>query len=161
MHRQVSHSMRGVLSGVLIVCVLTAAFSCATVPPVQTEEDVRAVTALAAAGKTDILSRQSHLPFLFDGEILVRSQDVSEMWRLTAAADLFRANPTVAGLSDTGPETYKLFAESKQVQLFFSKYAGEYARIAVIDTPNARVTLLLDGKSEGYSRIAGMKVDVR
>lgn len=161
MQRKISYSLRAILTCALIGCVMIAAFSCATAPPVQTEEDVRAVTALAAAGETGKLTEQSHIPFLFDGEILVRSRDAAEMWRLIAASGLFGENPPVADFSGVGPESYTLFSDTKQVELFFSKYVSDHARIAVIDTPHAILTLLLDGKSEGYSRIAGMKVDVR
>lgn len=161
MQRHLSHLVRAAVPFALIALTLITAFSCATAPPVQTEEDVRAVTALAAAGENEILTQQSYVPFLFDGEILGRGQDVAEMWRLVVRAGLFDGGVIVRSLADAGPETYKLFADSKQVEFFFSKYLSEYAQTAVLETPAATVTLLLDGKSEGYSRIAGMKVDVR
>ena len=161
MQRQVLKSIRVLLSCALTACVLTAALSCATAPPAPAEEDVRGVTELAAAGETEILTAQSHVPFLFDGEILGRGQDVAEMWRLIVGAGVFEAETTLGALSGVGPGSYRLFADSKQVELFFSKYVSENASTAVVETPAATVILLLDGRSEGYSRIAGMRVDVR
>jgi hypothetical protein len=161
MQRQVSQGIRAFLIITATTCVVLAALSCATAPPVQTEGDVRAVMSLAASGESEVLIEQSHAPFLFDGELLVRDQDIGDMWRLVIGAGLFDEGAAVVSITDAGPESYALFAEMKQVELFFSRYVSENARAAVIDTPSATVTLLLDGKSEGYSRIAGMRVDVR
>ena len=54
--------------------------ACVTAPPSQNEGRVAEVIELINDGPVEALVDQSHVPFFFDAELLVRSTDVSLMW---------------------------------------------------------------------------------
>lgn len=145
------------------VTVLTAAFlafalaSCSTIPFAQRPKNIMRVIDLFNAGKTASLVDASQVPFLFNGEIVELRGDVSTMWTNLVKSGLKIDDPQIVSTSAIGPESYKIFADSFGVKVFFEKYLPKGTALTKVSFKGGSFDLLLDGAHRGYPVVIGIK----
>jgi len=132
--------------------------SCATVPIAENEKSVEKVVDLFNRGETEKLSDLSQKPFLFDGEIILMQQDLDIFYGNLTNAGFVIDDYSIASLDRVDDDTYKNFAETMEVEVFFNKYIESSAVVATIKAKNGTFLLLLDGRKGLYPLIHGFKV---
>jgi len=139
--------MVGLRRAVALLAALGAALalvSCASFQRSRDGDAARRVTALVNAGQAERLAAMSAIPFLVDGEIVLLPDDVDSFWNGIAKAGL-RAQASVPGQGSTvGPESYKDFADTMEVRVFFEKYVKKGARILTVNAiPGGDILLIV------------------
>jgi hypothetical protein len=137
---------RFVVAGALAVLLLGA---CVTPPTSQNDGKVAEVIGLVNDGSAEDLVAQSHVPFFFDAELLVRSADIDLMWsRLRQSG--FEVAPVGFVMEPAGPSDYARVANTFDLQSFFSPdgYLPDDAAWVVADSSVGEVLILL-GDSDG------------
>ena len=131
--------------------------SCSTVPFARRESSVKAVTALVNAKDHQKLIRLSETPFLLDEEIIIMPGDVAFFWETALQNGLVIKEYTVESITPGEAEDYKYFSDSREIEIFFTKYVHEDSSIAKITSSSGVFFLLLTGKDGRYPRIFGFK----
>jgi len=143
--------------GTALLVILLAA-SCTTVPVSQRDNRVERLIEELNTADMDRLMELSARPFLLDGEIIVLESDLQMMWtNLRDAGFTFRS----ATLEDLGPvtdTTYRSFADTMDVRVWFEKYAAEDAALARISTSHGTFLIVTGdkvGRFRGLPQIFG------
>jgi hypothetical protein len=121
------------------------------------EDQVAKIIKLINSGDTDKLARVTRVPFLLDGEIIALQDDAGLLWKNLAQAGFTLQNAALADLIPVKEDTYKLFADTWEVEVFFKKYVPPKSMVAQIKADNGDFLLLLDGEKKGYAQILGIK----
>jgi hypothetical protein len=121
------------------------------------EDQVTKIIKLINSGDTDKLARVTRVPFLLDGEIIALQDDAGLLWKNLAQAGFTLQNAALADLIPVKEDTYKLFADTWEVEVFFKKYVPPKSMVAQIKADNGDFLLLLDGEKKGYAQILGIK----
>jgi hypothetical protein len=111
---------------------LTAALlltSCASIQRSRDEGEVRQLADLINSGQPQKLYSISGTPFLLDGEIVPLPEDVSAFWTgIVKAGFRVQGAALESGVPVTA-ESYRQFADTMEVNSFFSRYVKDDARI--------------------------------
>jgi hypothetical protein len=121
------------------------------------EDQVAKIIKLINSGDTDKLARVTRVPFLLDGEIIALQDDAGLLWKNLAQAGFTLQNAALADLIPVKEDTYKLFADTWEVEVFFKKYVPPKSMVAQVKADNGDFLLLLDGEKKGYAQILGIK----
>jgi hypothetical protein len=121
------------------------------------EDQVTKIIKLINSGDTDKLARVTSVPFLLDGEIIALQDDAGLLWKNLAQAGFTLQNAALADLIPVKEDTYKLFADTWEVEVFFKKYVPPKSMVAQVKADNGDFLLLLDGEKKGYAQILGIK----
>jgi hypothetical protein len=121
------------------------------------EDQVTKIIKLINSGDTDKLARVTRVPFLLDGEIIALQDDAGLLWKNLAQAGFTLQNAALADLIPVKEDTYKLFADTWEVEVFFKKYVPPKSMVAQVKADNGDFLLLLDGEKKGYAQILGIK----
>ncbi|MEE8442094.1 MAG: hypothetical protein V3S41_10250 [Spirochaetia bacterium] len=143
------------LTGAALAVLLLGA--CVTAPPSQNEGRVAEVIALINDGSVEALVNQSHVPFFFDAELLVRSTDVALMWSGLREAG-FEIEPIGYALEPAGPPDYRRIADTFDMESFFSPdgYLPDDAGWVVVDTSAGEMLILLGDRIDRLPVIFGI-----
>jgi hypothetical protein len=136
------------------VCLMLIA-SCVTFE--VDEDEVTKIVKLINTGDSKKLAQITQTPFLLDAEIIALKDDAALFWDNLAEAKFSLDNPQLVDIIPVEEETYKLFSESWEVEMFFQKYVPEDSVVAEMKAENGSVLLLLDGEKKGYAQILGIK----
>jgi hypothetical protein len=131
--------------------------SCATTPYAPSERKVQRLVALIDSGGVGAVKSLAAAPFLLDGEILLRQSDVEAAWANLKAAGFKLGSPAIASIARVGPDSYKLFADSMDVRVFFKKYLDKDSSVVGLDAAEGRYYLILNREIKGYPRIQGIR----
>lgn len=147
---------------VALVALLAAALSaCATAPPVSSPTVAADMVALVASAEPEAITERSAVPFLFDGEILNRPQDVHYLWSGLRDHGFRATTARVAEVFPVGDGSSRRFADTTEVQLFFRRYVGADGVLVTATGFPAPVLLLLAPNEQGHARILGIRVGER
>ena len=133
--------IRYLVAAALVVLLFGA---CMTAPPSQNEGRVAEVIELINDGSVEALVNQSHVPFFFDAELLVRSTDVDLMWSGLREAG-FEIAPVGFAVEPAGPADYPRIADTFDMESFFSPdgYFPEGAGWVIVDSSAGQMLILL------------------
>ena len=131
--------------------------ACVTAPPSQNEGRVAEVIELINDGPVEALVDQSHVPFFFDAELLVRSTDVSLMWTGLREAG-FEVAPAGFAVEPAGPADFRRIADNFDMESFFSPdgYFPEDAGWVVVDSSAGQLLILLGDRNDRLPVIFGI-----
>jgi hypothetical protein len=146
------------LAVILAAGLALFAVSCPSLVVVN-EKEVDKVVSLINAGNADQLEKLTALPFLLDGEIIALPGDAGVLWRNLKAAGITLQGMKLVRLTPAREDSYKLFADTWEVSVFFKKYVPANGMIAEIASDSGRYLLLLGGYAlDGYARVIGLKL---
>lgn len=103
----------------------------------------------------DRLVELSSLPFLLDGEMVVREQDLRTLWHNLRTAGFTFAEADVVSVSPVDGSSYLRFADNKEVQVFFKKYVAKDAAVAEIKTKYGTFLIITGGRNWFIPKIFG------
>jgi dienelactone hydrolase len=160
------HRTAGNVSARLTVCALLAAAvallgACATTPPMSSPTVAAEMVALVASADAGTVARRCTVPFLFDGEILNRRQDVDYLWASLREHGFLAEASRVSQIVPVSVESYRRFADTTEVGFFFQRHvSADGVLVAAAGFP-APVLLLVVPDEHGEARIAGIRVGER
>jgi hypothetical protein len=134
-----SHTPARVL---VALALLLALGGCASLQRSADEGSAARVARLLAEGESAELAKMSVSPFILDAEIIPLASDVATFWDGAAKAGL-RLETGVARAVPVGPETWREFGASREVQVYFTKYVAQGARLFELRTSRGGRVLLL------------------
>jgi hypothetical protein len=147
---------------IMPVLFLLLIFSCSSVPHNQRDKKLDKIISLINSGDTEKLLKVSSVPFLFDGEILLKTADVKLVWSGLKKNSYKIKNYTYVRKAYTSKEKdYSLFSDSREVKIYFNKYLSDKSSIIAVKTADGEMLLLLDGKKAGYPVIRGIRGPVK
>jgi len=154
------HQFGGIMKiqyGVAAVAAVLLLGACATTPPSQDEGKVAAVIELINNGAVEDLSAQSHVPFLFDAELLVRSTDIGLMWSGVRQTGL-RIAPVGFVVEPAAASDYARIADTFDLQSYFGPegYLPDDAAWVTADSSAGRLLVLLGGREGSLPLIYGI-----
>lgn len=130
----------------LVAAVLTLVLlgACMSVPPSQNEGKVAELIEMINDGSVEVLVAQSHAPFFFDAEMLVRSADIELMWSGLRAAG-FEVAPSGFAVEPATSSDYRQIADTFDMEAFFSPdgYFPDDAGWVVADSSTGELMILL------------------
>lgn len=129
---------------------------CAGMPVSQRESSVENLLYELEQRDPQGAAHLTHIPFLFDGEVLTTEQDAQLMWQNLSASG-FLSQAELLDLEPAAPADYPRFADTAEVRVFFEHTLPENPSFAEIATPYGRFLLLLYGKKIGYPIVVGVK----
>jgi len=138
-----------VLAASAIAVLLLGA--CATVPPSRNEGKVSDLIGMINDGPVADVVEQSHVPFFFDAELLVRTTDVDLLW--TGLRDAgFRIESEGFALEPAGAADYVRISDSFDMQAFFGPdgYLPADAAWLLADSSAGKVLILV---GDVYARL--------
>lgn len=136
-----------------ILLVVLFAVSCATL----TDKRILRTVDQIETGETELLIKVTQLPFLLDGEIIQRQEEVKLLWGGFREAGFSIRNPVIL---DRHPVTIKdadLFSPSREVSLFFEKYLLDNSEVIHLRGDNGEFYLILKGRCFGSPLYRGFK----
>ncbi|OHD72848.1 MAG: hypothetical protein A2177_08915 [Spirochaetes bacterium RBG_13_68_11] len=142
-----------VASALAILIVLA---SCSTLQRMSDEKGAAWVAQQLNEGKAAELAAISSSPFLLDGEIIALPEDTTAFWNGLVKAGL-KLDTELSRALPVGPDTWREFGSTRDVQVFFGKYVAEGARLFELSTANGRRVLVLYRSSWGSRKLYGFK----
>ncbi len=85
----------------------------------------------------------TELPFLLDQEIIVLTKDIATFWSTIVEVGFKVEEPALERGVKVGPESYKEFYDSMEVETFFKKYLKKQSRLLELKTNTGQRILLL------------------
>lgn len=135
--------------------------SCASIPVSTRPADVEDVVQMINTGQSERLAKHSQVPFMFDGEILLMEQDMNLLWGNLRQTGFALREARVESLERAGENSYRLFAETMEAEVYFRKYLPENAMVARVTSSNGDFILLLGGRQAGFPMIYGLRGPVQ
>lgn len=142
---------------IMLAALALLMVSCASGPYTQKESDVLRLVSLINQGKVTEIDGLTATPFVLDTETLYLASDVATLWKNLKAASFAMSKARFVSAVHTGPDSYKVFADSFDMKNYFDKYTGKDTSIVTVETTDGTYLLLLDRKVQGYPRIQGFK----
>jgi hypothetical protein len=147
------HTLVKVSIGLAIVLLFA---SCSTLQRMSDEKGAAWVAQRLNDGNAADLAAISSSPFLLDGEIIALPEDTTALWNGLAKAGL-KLDPELSRALTVGPDTWREFGSSRDVQVFFGKYVAEGAHLFELPTVNGHRVLILYRSSWGSRKLYGFK----
>jgi len=136
-----------ILYGSALLLSLFLIFSCSTVPPSKNPNRIGGLIKELNTASEDRLVELSSLPFLLDGEIIVREQDLRTLWHNLRSAGFTFAEADVKAVTPVDPSSYLKFGDNKEVQAFFKKYVAKDSAVAEIQTKYGTFLIITGGRN--------------
>jgi hypothetical protein len=130
--------------------------SCSTLQRMSDEKGASWVALQVNEGNAAQLAAVSSSPFLLDGEIIALPEDTTAFWSGMVKAGL-KLDPELSRAVPVGADTWREFGSTRDVQVFFSKYVKEGARLFELPASNGKRVLVLYGSSWGSRKLYGFK----
>jgi hypothetical protein len=131
--------------------------SCATLQKSRDENNALRIAGLIDAGNAGELVRLSTVPFLLDRDIVALDADVEDFWNGIVKAGFRLGGVKLEAAVPVSADSYKEFADSMDVRLFFSKYVGAGARVLRLSSGSGGNILLIVGGDFFTDKIYGFK----
>lgn len=131
--------------------------SCASGPYIQKEHDVLRLVELINEGRITEIEGLSPAPFILDSETLYLTSDIQTFWKNLKTASFVLKDAQFVLTQQVGPETYKLFADTYDMQNYFFHYTDKDSSVVTLKTSQGTYYLLLERKHKGYPKIRGIK----
>lgn len=147
---------RTTLFAALLLFLLLLFAGCAGMPVSQRESSVKSLLYELQQRDPQAAANLTHVPFLFDGEILTTERDAQLMWENLSASG-FLSEAQLLTVAPADPAQYTRFADTAQVRVFFEHSLPDNSAFAEISTDYGRFLLLLSGKKIGYPIVVGVK----
>lgn len=126
---------------ILLLVILLA--SCASIQRSKDEGNIERISELINTGQAEKLTAMTELPFLLDQEIIVLAKDVATFWSTIIEVGFKVEEPALERGARVGPESYREFYESMEVETFFKKYLKKQSRLLELETSTGQRILLL------------------
>ena len=133
----------------LVTTIVAVATGCATFGTGQAG-DAGTIVSLINQGDVEQLTRIAVLPFVFEGEVLYKASDVEAVWRNLSINGFRIERPKFGDTVSIDVDTFQIFADTYEMEVFFGKYVPAGARLAAIASGGQEYWLLL-GKASGGS----------
>ncbi len=130
---------------------------CASIPVSQRERSVKSLLYELQQRGPQEAADLTHVPFLFDGEVLTTERDAQLMWNNLSRASGFLSQAELLSLEPASAAQYTRFADTAEVRVFFEQALPENPSFAEISTPYGRFLLILSGGRIGYPIVVGVK----
>lgn len=125
----------------LLLAVLLV--SCTSLQRSKDEGNIERISELINTGQAAKLTAMTELPFLLDQEIIVLAKDVETFWSTIVEVGFKVEEPALERGAQVGPESYKEFYDSMEVETFFKKYLEKRSRLLELKTNTGQRILLL------------------
>ena len=122
--------------------------SCATMDFTHGKGDFLEISSLIDEGDSGTLAARSALPFLLDGEIVVREEDIVLLWRNLAAAGFSVGTTDGVSVERVSDASHEAFGGTFDTAVFFGKYVPSRARLGRISSVRGEVLIIL-GTADG------------
>ena len=126
---------------ILLLVILLA--SCASIQRSKDEGNIERISELINTGQAEKLTAMTELPFLLDQEIIVLAKDVATFWSTIIEVGFKVEEPALERGARVGPESYREFYDSMEVETFFKKYLKKQSRLLELKTSTGQRILLL------------------
>ena len=126
---------------ILLLVILLA--SCASIQRSKDEGNIERISELINTGQAEKLTAMTELPFLLDQEIIVLAKDVATFWSTIIEVGFKVEEPALERGARVGPESYREFYDSMEVETFFKKYLKKQSRLLELKTNAGQRILLL------------------
>jgi hypothetical protein len=126
---------------ILLLVILLA--SCASIQRSKDEGNIERISELINTGQAEKLTAMTELPFLLDQEIIVLAKDVATFWSTIIEVGFKVEEPALERGARVGPESYREFYDSMEVETFFKKYLKKQSRLLELETSTGQRILLL------------------
>ena len=126
----------------LLISVILLA-SCASIQRSKDEGNIERISELINTGQAEKLVAMTELPFLLDQEIIVLAKDVTTFWNTIIEVGFKVEEPVLEQGVKVGPESYREFYDSMEVETFFKKYLKKQSRLLELKTSTGQRILLL------------------
>jgi hypothetical protein len=151
--------MKRIIKIFVFLIVLTAVLSCSTLSEKAAKQEALKITDLMNEGKTDNLIKISRMPFLFETEILSSDKLMRTLWNGLKDAGYRIKNPVVSEIIEAGPDTWKIFADTWEAQIYYKKYAPGNAFIIRVKGDDEReIVFLLNRDKQDDYKIAAWRI---
>ncbi len=117
--------------------------SCASIQHSKDEGNIQRISELINTGQAEKLTGMTELPFLLDQEIIVLAKDVATFWSTIIEVGFKVEQPALERGVKVGPESYREFYDSMEVETFFKKYLKKQSRLLELKTNSGQRILLL------------------
>lgn len=146
---------------VIAALAAVALASCATVPVAQRPERVAVLLEEINTGSLERVLELTGRPFLLDGEILVRPDDIETMWTNLREAGFTFDGATVVDLGAATPAGGVTFGDTMDVRVWFERYAGPEAGLATVNTSHGTFLIVTGGRVGRTPQLLGFTEDDR
>ena len=148
--------MKNFLLLVFIIVLIAVLAGCATLEQrlSQAAEDV---IDMINEGRANDLAQMTLTPFLLDGEIIILDSDMRDFWATLIEAGFEIGSPVLTETVPAQEDTFRWFADTKEVQSFFEKYATEECHVVIVESESLRFLFLMDRPGGKESKIIGFK----
>jgi hypothetical protein len=140
----------------LLLAVIILA-SCASIQRSEDAGNVERISELINSKQAEKLTAMSELPFLLDQEIIVLPKDVATFWSTIIQVGFKVEEPVLERGARVGPQSYREFYDSMEVQTFFKKYLRKQSRLLELRTNTGQRILLLVTDTLFTRKIHGFK----
>jgi hypothetical protein len=139
---------------IIVSAILIA--GCATLGTGFAARDFERAVAIINSQDAGGIIQNTSAPFVFESEMLLRQSDVEAVWSHLSENGFELVNPIVTETNKIDDSTYRVFSESEEMRIFFSKYIPKGSALGRVDTDNGTFYLLIGRGADGYSAILGI-----
>ncbi|MDC7218486.1 MAG: hypothetical protein PQJ59_00995 [Spirochaetales bacterium] len=133
------------LGGFLIPLMAIGLIGCSTMLfESQAASEAVKITGQVNDGKADTLIGTSSRPFLFESEILPSESMLNDLWQGLIDAGVTFDDPQVREVRVVDGESFKVFAETWEVETWFKNYVSQPAYLVFLDTQDQQLVIVLD-----------------
>ena len=133
-----------------------AVTGCATFGTGSARGSVGKVVSLINMGEAEPLTESSAVPFVFEGEVLLRPSDVKAVWRNLSINGFHLDKPEIMETVEIDETSYRVFADTFEMKTYFRKYVPTGSTLSKVESGGKEYFLLLGKVSEGYPEILGI-----
>jgi hypothetical protein len=113
------------------------------------------ITGKVNRGDGDKLIGSSSRPFLFESEILPSEAMLNNLWQGLIDGGVYFDNPQVREVRVVDGESFRVFAETWEVETWFKNYVTDPAYLVFLDTEEQQLVILLDRDKKNKTPILG------
>jgi hypothetical protein len=104
----------------------------------------------------ELLTQNSAVPFIFEGEVLLRRSDVAAVWRNLSINGFRLSEEDVFDAGNIDDTTFRIFSDAEEMRVFFSKYVPFGSTLGRIKSGGKEYHVILGNVSGGYPQILGI-----
>lgn len=113
------------------------------------------VTSQVNSGQVDTLMGSSSRPFLFEAEILPTESMLNDLWQGLVDGGVIFDNTSVREVRVVDGESYKVFAQTWEVETWFKNYLSDPAYMVFLDTTDQQLVIIVDQSKKNKTPILG------
>lgn len=140
--------------GPAVVVMVVVLAGCATLA--GGAGNVGKAVSLINQGDADMLTQNSAVPFIFEGELLLRRSDVASVWRNLSINGFRLSEDDLLQVGTVDDTTYRVFSDADEMRVSFAKYVPPGSTLGRVSSGGKEFHLLLGQVSGGYPQILGI-----